>query len=137
DSVLDGDVSRQIEALRAFFSQGTNAPDLTPKRSIPIVLPSPHEPPLVAQIPIAMGQGETLESIALQSSTHDLVLYDLAKGTIHSYRAGVRILRNPNGWRTFVLSESEGEDVWSLAADPSIASVDKQGQASQGSIEFL
>jgi len=133
-SVLDGKVSNQIDALWAYFSQGTNATDLEPKRSIPIVLPSPNEAPLVAQIPVAVGKGETLESICLQFGTHDLVLYDVAKGTLHSYRAGSQILRNPNGWRTFVLSETD--DAWLLWTNPAVQLLGKDGQPVQSAIEF-
>ena len=80
ETVLDGKVSLQVDALWAYLSQGTNATDLEPKRSISIVLPAPEEPPLVAQIPVALGRGETLETICLQFGTHDLIVCDVPKG---------------------------------------------------------
>jgi len=133
-SVLNGEVSLQKEALWAYFSQGTNAAALEPRRSIPVVLPAPEEPPLVAQIPLALTAKESIETICLQFGTDDLVVYDLGKATVHSYRSGSRILRNPNGWRSFLLSEAA--DVWALLAEPAIQLFDPDGRSVPIAVAF-
>lgn len=133
-SVLAGDATKQKDALWAYLSQGTHAPNPQPRPSIPVVLPGASEPPLVAQIPVRLSNGETLESLCLEYGYRDLVVYDLGQATLHSFRSGSQILRNPNGWRTFSFSETD--TALQLAATPAFLVIDRAGAAANAAMEF-
>jgi mono/diheme cytochrome c family protein len=96
-SVLDGDPTRQKEAMWSYFGLGSRAPAPRPPPPIPIAGPAPHEPPLVAQIPIRLPDGGVVEALCLLNATHDLVIYDLAAGRPRAAFTGGRILRNVQG----------------------------------------
>lgn len=133
-SVLEGDGSKQKEALWAYLSQGTNAPSPQPRAAVPVPLPQAGEPPWVAQIPIRLTNGEILESLSLQYGSHDLVVYDLGKPALHSLRLGSRILRNPNGWRSFSFSETT--NVAALSASPAFELIGPEGRPTGWAVEF-
>jgi|GEM_PF-290976 len=109
-SVLDGDASKQKDAIWSYLSQGTNAPSPQPRSLIPIVVPGSGEPPVIAQIPLRLPNGNTLESLCLQYSDGLLAVYDLSTATLHSLHSDAQILRDPNGWRRFSLSGSHQLD---------------------------
>jgi cytochrome c551/c552 len=104
-SVLDGDAVRQRDALWAYFALGKGAP--SPQPAPPLVIPSPaaDSGPLVAQIPIRVPGGKTVESLTLLYATDDLVIYDLGAGALHSACTAGQILRGELGQlRTFTAS---------------------------------
>ncbi len=96
-SVLDGDPARQKEAMWSYFSLGKDAPSPRPPPPLVIAAPKASEPPLVAQIPIKLPGGAVVESITLLFGSHDLFVYDLAAGTLHSGFCGAQILRDVQG----------------------------------------
>src|SRR5207249_4468255 len=75
--LLDGDPGRQKDALWSYFALGKDAPNPQPPPSLPITTPALSEPPLVAQIPIRLPGGATVESITLLFGSHDLLVYDV------------------------------------------------------------
>lgn len=96
-SVLDGDASRQKEALWSYFALGKQAPAPKPPPPLPVAGPAPGEPPLVALIPVRLPDGKLVESICLLNDSHDLVVYDLQAGTIRAIFTGGQILVNAQG----------------------------------------
>jgi glucose/arabinose dehydrogenase len=96
-SILDGDPVRQKEALWAYFSLGRKAPIPKPPPPLSIVSPGVNEPPLVAQIPVKLPDGAVVESLCILFSSHDLLVYDLGAGTLHSGFTGVEIHRGVQG----------------------------------------
>jgi len=134
-NVLNGDARRQMDAIWSFLSLGTNAPSPQPRPQIPVHAPAAGEPPLIAQIPIRIGGGEMIESLCVQFGSHDLIVYDLGNTTLHSVRSGSQILRNPNGWRSFSLSNAS--NVVELAARPAFQLMDAKGDAVGEGLEFL
>lgn len=104
-SVLDGDPTKQKEALWSYLALGSKAPSPKPQPPVPAVAPDTGEPPLIAQIPIRLPDGKTVESITLLYDCHDLIVYDVASATLHSGYTGAQILRDVQGrLRTFSLS---------------------------------
>jgi cytochrome c551/c552/glucose/arabinose dehydrogenase len=115
-SVLDGDPSRQKDALWAYFAAGTAAPAPEPPPPLPIAAPAAGAPPLVAQVPIHMPAAGVVEAIVLLTPTHDLVVYDLASHAPRHVLTGARILRTVEGRiRAFLASGTPFGD--GLAAD--------------------
>lgn len=103
-TVLDGDANRQKEALWSYFALGKEAPVPKPAPLMPVPSPSSGESPLVAQIPVRLPGGKTLEGLCLLYATHDLIACDLGSGTLHSAYTGARILRGVQGrLRTFTV----------------------------------
>ncbi len=101
-SVLDGDALRQRDALWSYFALGKDAPSPKPAPPMPVASPEPDQPPLVAQIPIRLPDGATVESLCLLYASHDLLVYDLGVGALHGGYTGARILRGVQGrLRTF------------------------------------
>ena len=104
-SVLDGDASRQKAALWAYLSLGKDAPIPKPLPAIPVDIPSPGAPPMVAQIPMHMTDGAKVESICIAYGTHDLLLYDVGTMSLRGVYTGAQILRTVRGrLRTFSLA---------------------------------
>src|SRR5262249_34383666 len=99
----------QKEILWAYLSQGKLAQNPKPRPPIPIPTPKPGEPPLVPQIPIQLPDGKLVESITVLYSTHDAIVYDVAKCRLHSVYTGARILRQVNTWRSFQLDGTQVE----------------------------
>ncbi len=96
-TVLDGDPARQKEALWSYFALGSKAPSPKPPPPLAVTPPAPGGPPLVAQIPIRLADGTSLESISILTGDNDLLLYDVGAGTLHSLYLGGRILREVQG----------------------------------------
>jgi glucose/arabinose dehydrogenase/mono/diheme cytochrome c family protein len=96
-AVLDGDATKQKDALWAYFALGKDAPSPKPPPPVPIEAPSAGEGPLVAQIPIRFADGRVVESLTLLSARHDLLVYDLGEGTPHTLFTGGQILRTVQG----------------------------------------
>src|SRR5262249_17771594 len=90
---LDGDAGRQKEALWSYFALGKNAPSPKPPPPMPVPSPAAGEPVLVAQIPVRVPGGATLEGLCVLSAEHDLVAYDLGSGTLPGLCPGPRSLR--------------------------------------------
>jgi cytochrome c551/c552 len=104
-SVLDGDAAKQKEALWSYFALGKDAPSPKPPPPLQVTGPSAGEPPLVAQIPVRLPGGGIVESLCVLYSSHDLFVYDLGAGTLHSGYTGAQILRDILGrLRTFTVS---------------------------------
>jgi glucose/arabinose dehydrogenase len=104
-SVLDGDPTKQKEALWSYFSLGSKAPSPKPQPPVPAVAPEAGEPPLVAQIPIRLPDGKTMESVTVLYHSHDLIVYDVGASSLHSGYTGAQILRDVQGrLRPFSLS---------------------------------
>jgi glucose/arabinose dehydrogenase len=118
-SVLNGDVDKQRDALWAYFSLGKEAPSPKPAPPVPVASPSAGAPPLVAQIPVRLPGGSMLESICLLAASHDLVVYDLGTGSLHSCYTGAQLLAQVQGrLRRFTVS---GKLVGtSLQAEPAL-----------------
>jgi mono/diheme cytochrome c family protein len=116
-SVLDGDSARQKEALWSYFALGSKAPSPKPQPPVPTVAPEAGEPPLIAQIPVRLPDGKTMESITLLYSSNDVVVYDVAAATLHSGYIGAQILRDVQGrLRPFSIAGTPMVASWS--ADP-------------------
>jgi len=95
-SVLEGDPSRQKDAIWAYLSRGKDAPSPRPRPPIPITVPAEGKP-LVAQIPIQLPDRTVLESICVLFRNGDLLLYDVENLAPHNVYTGARILRSPQG----------------------------------------
>lgn len=106
-TVLEGDPARQKEALWSYFALGIRAPSPRPPPPLTVTPPSADGPPLVAQIPIRLPEGNLLESIALLSGENDLLLYDVGTGTLHSLYIGARLQREVQGRLRRFLVEGE------------------------------
>jgi hypothetical protein len=103
-SVLDGDAGKQKEALWSYFALGKDAPSPKPPPPLVVALPDDGRP-LVAQIPIRVPPAGSVESLTLLYDTHDLAVYDLGAGSLHSIFTGGQILRDVQGrLRTFTAS---------------------------------
>ncbi len=96
-SVLDGDPLKQKDALWSYFALGKDAPNPKPAPPMPVASPERGEPPLVAQIPVRLPDGATVESICVLYPSHDLLVYDLGAGALHGGYTGGRILRDVQG----------------------------------------
>jgi cbb3-type cytochrome oxidase cytochrome c subunit len=96
-SILDGDSGKQKEALWSYFALGKKAPTPKPPPPMPISSPAADEPPLVAQIPIRLPDNTVVESLCLLFSNHDLFVYDLGAGSLHTGYVGAQILRGVQG----------------------------------------
>jgi len=105
-TVLDGDAARQRDALWSYFTLGKAAPSPKPPPPLPVTSPTPSEPPLVAQIPVRLpGATTPIESICILFGSHDLVVYDVGAGALHSAYVGGQLLRNVQGrLRTFTVA---------------------------------
>jgi cytochrome c551/c552 len=126
-SVLDGDSTRQKEALWSYFALGSKAPSPRPLPPVPTAAPEAGEPPLIAQIPVRLPDGKTVESITLMYSSNDVVVYDVGAATLHSGYIGGQILRDVQGrLRTFSIAGTPIGAGWS--ADPPLQLL-KDGKA--------
>jgi glucose/arabinose dehydrogenase/mono/diheme cytochrome c family protein len=96
-SVLDGDPAKQRDALWAYFALGKAAPSPKPPAALAVTAPAAGEAPLVAQIPIRLPAGGTVESISILFGSSDLLIYDLGTAAPHSLFTGAQILRNVQG----------------------------------------
>jgi hypothetical protein len=96
-SVLDGNPARQRDALWDYFAMGHRAPAPRPPPPLPIAAPAPGAPPLVGQVPIRLPDGNTVEALCILYGSHDLLVYDLAAGTLRAAFTGARILRTVQG----------------------------------------
>lgn len=96
-NILDGDPARQKEALWSYFAQGKIAPPPKAPPPFPIAAPAAQAPPVVAQIPIRLPDKTVVESLSILSHQHDLLIYDLGTGSLHSIFVGGQILRNVQG----------------------------------------
>jgi cytochrome c551/c552 len=104
-SVLGGDPAKQKDALWSYFALGKDAPNPKPPPPLPVIGPSAGEPPLVAQIPVRVPGDGAVESICVLYGSHDLIVYDVGAGTLHSGYTGAQILRDIQGrLRTFTVS---------------------------------
>jgi hypothetical protein len=97
DVILDGDAARQKEALWQYFALGKDAPNPKPAAPLPVTVPGLNDPPIVAQIPVRLPNGELVESICVLYGSHDLLVYDLASRSLHSIFTGAAILRQVQG----------------------------------------
>jgi mono/diheme cytochrome c family protein/glucose/arabinose dehydrogenase len=95
-SVLDGDPVKQKDALWHYFALGKKAPVPKPPPPMPVDCPRKEEPPLVAQIPVHVA-GSPVESLCLLYGSHDLIVYDLGTGTLHSAYLGAELQRGVQG----------------------------------------
>jgi mono/diheme cytochrome c family protein/glucose/arabinose dehydrogenase len=96
-SVLDGDSARQRSALWSYFALGKGAPSPKPAPPLPLGGPPAGQPPRVAQIPLHLPAGGVIESICLLTDSHDLVVYDVGRTSLHSIWSGAQILRSVQG----------------------------------------
>jgi glucose/arabinose dehydrogenase len=96
-SVLDGDPTRQKEALWSYFALGSKAPSPKPQPPVPAIAPDAGEPPLIAQIPVRLPDGKTVESITVLYNSHDLIVYDVGASSLQSSYTGAQILRDVQG----------------------------------------
>jgi len=116
-SVLDGDPCKQKDALWSYFALGKDAPSPKPPPPMPVASPALGEPPLIAQIPIRLLDGKTVESICVLYDSHDLIVYDVGSGALHSAYIGAQILRDAQGrLRTFRIAGTPVGD--GFHADP-------------------
>src|SRR5258708_2898236 len=74
-SVLDGDPARQKEALWSYFAKGREAPAPRPPPPLPIAAPAHGEPPLVAQVPVRLPEGDPVEALCLLTESRDLLIF--------------------------------------------------------------
>jgi glucose/arabinose dehydrogenase/cytochrome c551/c552 len=120
-TVLDGDPVKQRDALWNYFLLGRAAPAPKPPPPVPIVAPAPRTPPLIARIPIRLPDGADVDSLSLLTACHDLVIYDLATGSLKRVFTGAQILRTVQGrTRRFLAAGSARE----LGGEPSLRFVD-------------
>lgn len=96
-SVLDGDPVRQKEALWSYFALGKDAPSPKPPPPLPVTAPAAGEPVIVGQIPLHLPGGGLIESICVLTADHDLLIYDVGAGSLHSAYVGGQILRSVQG----------------------------------------
>jgi cbb3-type cytochrome oxidase cytochrome c subunit len=96
-TILDGDSVRQKDALWNYLALGKDAPSPKPPPPLPVTAPSAGEAPLIAQVPIRLPDGRTVESLCVLSNKHDLLIYDLGTGVPHSFLIGAQILRQVQG----------------------------------------
>jgi hypothetical protein len=94
-SVLDGDSAKQKEALWSYFALGKQAP--SPKSAPPLPIVPPKDYPLIAQMPVRLPKGKSIESITLAYANGDLIVYDLSTGAVHSAYVGAQVLRTVQG----------------------------------------
>lgn len=94
-SILDGNAAKQREALWAYLSLGKQAP--SPKAPPPLPIVAPANGPLIAQVPIRLPNGSTIEGIAMLYANGDLIDYDVGHGAVHSVHVGAQILRTVQG----------------------------------------
>lgn len=133
-SILSGDVTKQKEALWAYFALRRNAPGPQPKP--PLVVHGPHagEAPFVMQIPVELPNKMLLEALVLWTDKNDFIVYDLGTGQLHSIYPSASLLRQANTWRTHQLTGR------ALNADAPITSlhlVSANGVETPTSISFL
>jgi mono/diheme cytochrome c family protein len=115
-AVLDGDAAKQKEALWSYFALGKQAPSPKPPPPLPIPAPASGEPPLVAQVPLRLPEGTTVEALCILYPSHDLVVYDVGANALHGCYTGARILRGVQGrLRTF---STVGTQVDGFRTDP-------------------
>jgi len=95
-AVLDGDPAKQKEALWDYLAMGKNAPGPKPPPPLAVSMPTDGKP-LVAQVPMRLPAGGSLESISILFDSNDLLLYDVATGSPHSLYTGAQVLRNVQG----------------------------------------
>jgi mono/diheme cytochrome c family protein len=122
-TVLDGNPAKQKEALWAYLARGKDAPSPAPPPPLPIAAPAAGEPLLAAQIPIRMPDGRFVESLSLLSADHDLLVYDLGEGKLHTLFTGGQILRTVQGRiRQFLAAGTAAElktpPAWQLLDKP-------------------
>jgi cytochrome c551/c552/glucose/arabinose dehydrogenase len=111
-TVLDGDPVRQKEALWSYFALGKDAPSPKPPPPLPVTAPEKGEPAIVAQIPLHLPDGKLIESICVLTADHDLIIYDVGAGTLHSGYVGGQILRSVQGrLRTFTAAGTPVDDL--------------------------
>jgi len=120
-AVLNGDAGKQKDALWAYLALGKNAPAPKPPPPVPVTPPAKGEPALVAQIPVRIGEGKPIESICVLTADDDLLVYDLADGSVRGFFVGGQILRNVQGRiRQFIAAGTEVRvttgPVWILAS---------------------
>src|SRR5262249_49401756 len=72
-SVLDGDPAKQRDSLWGYFALGKEAPSPKPPPPLVATPPAANEAPLVAQIPIRLPAGGTVESISILFGSSDLL----------------------------------------------------------------
>ncbi len=114
-SILDGDPTKQKDALWSYFALGRAAPSPKPPPALPIAVRS-GEPIIVAQIPVRLPDGVLLESICLLGDSGDLVVYDLGTFTLRSAFTSAQLLRNVRGrLRTYTV---DGTPVKNLRTAP-------------------
>ncbi|HVR86187.1 MAG TPA: hypothetical protein VMU54_17830, partial [Planctomycetota bacterium] len=94
-SVLEGDPSKQKDALWAYFAEGKDAP--SPKPLQPLEVNLPASGPLVAQIPVLLPDQSVVESITILFPSRDLVVYDLESLSLRNVYLGATMLRRERG----------------------------------------
>lgn len=98
-ALLDGDASRQREALWAYLAKGKQAPSPKPKSPLAI------RGPLVAQIPLRLPDNALVEALVVISEDHDLAVIDLGAGGLRALFVGAQLLRHEKGRiRTYTVS---------------------------------
>lgn len=95
--ILDGQSSRQKDALWAYFSLGKNATPPRPSPHVPVEIPAPATPPLAAVIPLHLEDGSIVESISVLWPSADLLVYDLGAMAPRQVRLGATISRSVQG----------------------------------------
>lgn len=110
-SILDGDAAKQQEALWSYLALGKKAPAPKPPPPLPIAGPLPGEPILVAQVPMRLPDGKTVESISLLSEAHDLIVYDLGSARMRAAFTGAQILRGVQGRLRWFMAEGTSADI--------------------------
>jgi glucose/arabinose dehydrogenase/cytochrome c551/c552 len=128
-SVLDGDATRQRDAIWSYLALGKSAPPPKPAPPIPVATPSPGDSAIVAQIPLHISGKPPVESISILTSDSDLVVYDVGAASLRSVFVAGQIERTTQGRlrRFHAAGRAIGAD-WS--ADPPVRLDDKSGVTS-------
>jgi hypothetical protein len=102
-SILDGNPTKQRDALWSYLALGKAAPSPKPPPALPIAVQA-DDPVLVAQIPVRLPDGVLVESICLLNHSGDLVVYDLGTFTLRGAFTSAQLLRNVRGrLRTYTI----------------------------------
>jgi glucose/arabinose dehydrogenase len=100
---LEGDATKQRDALWAYFFLGPDAPAPKPLPALPVT--AGPDGPLVAQVPVVLPDKKIVEAILVVFPTNDVLVFDVGTLSVRAVYVGARVVRQVKGRiRQFVVS---------------------------------
>src|SRR5205809_2501574 len=87
-TVLDGDSTKQKDALWSYLALGRSAPSPKAPPPLPVMSPAAGESAIVAQIPVHLPEKGVVESICVLTAEHDLMVYVVGSLSLHRCYTG-------------------------------------------------